>query len=306
MEENKAQEEQQNTEDQTAVNPSMEDEIFNNIFGQASGSDVFTQSDQKQEIVKNEEIVKDNSAEVVSSDPKNDEGQFQYWQSQADKRQTELDELKSKLSDIDDVLPIARHLKRNPDILDKIQEPSKETAKLERPVKPKKPAGYEHSEALEDPTSSSAKYLADREEYVDSMSDYMEDMDTRRQADLQSRTDAQSKLVQEQEMMRDLQYKYNYTPEEATDFMQTMSSPNSLSMDNLVKLHQLTTTKGQVTQVTTNEVSKQQRLSNRQEKMVIPRPIGVQPGASVQSPTRSTEDQIMDAMIDDFEKTNIF
>ena len=77
-------------------------------------------------------------------------------------------------------------------------------------------------------------------------------------------------------------------------------------MDNLVKLHQLTATKGQVTQVTTNEVSKQQRLANRQEKMVIPKPIGVQPGASVQSPKRSTEDQIMDAMIDDFEKTNIF
>jgi len=307
MEENMAQEEQLDTGAQTAETPSMETEMFDNIFGtNDASSEAFSESTEQQVDVQAQEIVEDNSVQPVASEPKNDDSQFQYWQSQADKKQAELDELKSKLSDIDEVLPIARHLKRNPEILDKVQEPKKETAKMERPVKPSKPAGFDHSEALEDPTSNSAKYLAEREEYMDAMSDYMVEMDAQREADLNSRTEAQDRLVREQETMRDLQYKYNYTPEQAADFMKTMSSPDSLSMDNLVKLHQLNNSKGQVTQVSASEISKQQTLSNRQQKTVIPKPIGVQPGASVQSPKTSTEDQIMDTMINDFNKKNIF
>ena len=42
-------------------------------------------------------------------------------------------------------------------------------------------------------------------------------------------------------------------------------------------------------------------MNQRQEKLSIPTPIGVQPGANVQS-SKSVEDQMMDSMIGNYKK----
>ena len=78
-----------------------------------------------------------------------------------------------------------------------------------------------------------------------------------------------------------------------------MSSPDSLSLDNLVQLHQLKMNSGsqQVTQITPEAQQKAAVMNQRNEKLSIPKPIGVQPGASDQSPTKNVEDKMMDAMI---------
>jgi hypothetical protein len=48
-------------------------------------------------------------------------------------------------------------------------------------------------------------------------------------------------------------------------------------------------------------------MNQRQEKLSIPKPIGVQPGASDQSlGNKNTEDKMMDAMIRNVSKRNIF
>ena len=86
-----------------------------------------------------------------------------------------------------------------------------------------------------------------------------------------------------------------------------MSSPESLSLDNLVQLHKMRTGNApqEFTQVTPQAQEKAALMSNRQEKLSIPKPIGVQPGASRQS-SKTVENQMMDSMVADFKKKNPF
>jgi len=63
------------------------------------------------------------------------------------------------------------------EVMSKVSQPTeapvqKETV-LEKPVKPSKPADFDRSEALTDPDSASAKYLARQESYLEAMSDYV-------------------------------------------------------------------------------------------------------------------------------------
>ena len=65
---------------ETAVAQSPEEDIFNDIFGDNS-SDFAFQTEESSNVLSNE------PSEVQQSiDPKEDANQFQYWQSQADKK----------------------------------------------------------------------------------------------------------------------------------------------------------------------------------------------------------------------------
>ena len=264
------------------------DDIFNEIFGQA----------QEQVAPVGQEVVQNEPEETQSvMEPKNDPDQFQYWQSQADKRQAEVDMLKSQMADI----------------MSKVNQPTeaapveKETV-LEKPVKPTKPADFDRSEALTDPDSASAKYLASQESYLEAMSEYVANSNEQVMASMTKAQKEQEIASRNQKVISDLQSKYNYTPEQANDFLNQMSSPESLSLDNLVQLHQLKLNEGsqQVTQITPEAQQKAAVMKQRNEKLSIPKPIGVQPGASDQSPSKNVEDKMMDAMIGNFNKRNPF
>ena len=62
----------------------------------------------------------------------------------------------------------------------------------------------------------------------------------------------------------------------------------------------------QAEQVSTKAQEKQQLMAQRNQKLSIPKPIGVQQGSSVQSPSKNVEEKMMDAMLGDFNKRNIF
>jgi hypothetical protein len=79
---------------ETAVEPRPEEDIFNDIFGDNSNEFAFHSGES-------EDVQEGEPSEVVQSvDPKEDSNQFQYWQSQADKRAAEVDLLKSQVSDL--------------------------------------------------------------------------------------------------------------------------------------------------------------------------------------------------------------
>jgi len=263
-------------------------DIFNEIFGQA----------QEQVAPVGQEVVQNEPADTQTiAEPKNDPDQFQYWQSQADKRAAEVDMLKSQMAEV----------------MTKVSQPAeaapveKETV-LEKPVKPSKPADFDRSEALTDPDSASARYLAKQESYLEAMSDYVASSNERVLQTMTQQQQQQEAIARDQKVLRDLQSNYNYTPEQANDFVAQMSSPDSLSLDNLVQLHQLKMNSGsqQVTQITPEAQQKAAVMNQRNEKLSIPKPIGVQPGASDQSPTKNVEDKMMDAMIGNFNKRNPF
>ncbi len=263
-------------------------DIFNEIFGQA----------QEQVAPVGQEVVQNEPADTQTiAEPKNDPDQFQYWQSQADKRAAEVDMLKSQMAEV----------------MTKVSQPAeaapveKETV-LEKPVKPSKPADFDRSEALTDPDSASARYLAKQESYLESMSEYVANSNERVMQTMTQQQQQQEAVARDQKVLRDLQSNYNYTPEQANDFVAQMSSPDSLSLDNLVQLHQLkmNSASQQVTQITPEAQQKAAVMNQRNEKLSIPKPIGVQPGASDQSPTKNVEDKMMDAMIGNFNKRNPF
>jgi len=263
-------------------------DIFNEIFGQA----------QEQVAPVGQEVVQNEPADTQTiAEPKNDPDQFQYWQSQADKRAAEVDMLKSQMAEV----------------MTKVSQPAeaapveKETV-LEKPVKPSKPADFDRSEALTDPDSASARYLAKQESYLEAMSDYVASSNERVLQTMTQQQQQQEAVARDQKVLRDLQSNYNYTPEQANDFVAQMSSPDSLSLDNLVQLHQLKMNSGsqQVTQITPEAQQKAAVMNQRNEKLSIPKPIGVQPGASDQSPTKNVEDKMMYAMIGNFNKRNPF
>jgi|TARA_B100001094_G_scaffold268281_1_gene271924 hypothetical protein len=273
---------------QTEPTATSED-IFSEIFGTTQ-----------------EQLVTDSPNEAISnttdtqtmSDPKSDPGQFQYWQSQADKRSAEVDMLKSQMADVMSKVSTPQ-----------ADKPTQQETALEKPVKPVKPSSYDHSEALTDPDSASAKYLTKQSSYLEDMTEYVELSNNYYVNQMNQQQEAQKAMARDNKVMQDLQVKYNYTPEQANDFMQKMSSPDSLSLDNLVQLHQLKQPNAaqQVTQITPEAQKKVALMNQRQEKLSIPKPIGVQPGASDQSlGNKNTEDKMMDAMIRNVSKRNIF
>ena len=263
-------------------------DIFNEIFGQA----------QEQVAPVGQEVVEGEPTETQTAmEPKNDPDQFQYWQSQADKRAAEVDMLKSQMAEV--MTKVSQSAEAAP--------VEKETV-LEKPVKPSKPADFDRSEALTDPDSASARYLAKQESYLEAMSEYVASSNDRIMQTMTKAQQEQQAIARDQKVMSDLQSKYNYTPQQASDFVAQMSSPDSLSLDNLVQLHQLRMNNGsqQVIQVTPEAQQKAAVMNQRNEKLSIPKPIGVQPGASDQSPTKNVEDKMMDAMIGNFNKRNPF
>ena len=291
--------------DQAASNPAEQEAIFDKIFGQ-SEKEQFVATNNSNE----PEIVEESNPSAVQgeSNPQSDETSYKYWQSQADKRQVELDALKAEVADFEDVLPIARHIKRNPELISNLTKPEADQETVKKPVKPKKPTDYDHSEALADPDSESGKYIANREDYMDNMSDYMLSLEQNQEQLLQKQQSEQKAFNRNQRLVQDLQSSHGYTPAEANNFIEEMSNPKSLSLGNLVKLHKMNmggTPQTEVTQVTPEAHEKQALMNSRQEKLSIPTPIGVQPGASVQS-SNNVEDLMMDSMIKDHRKKNPF
>jgi hypothetical protein len=286
---------QENAQDQTVESSDIQADIFEQVFN-PRGKDPFAAQASSEEVIQ-EEAAHVESQPVSTPDTieaKEDDSQFQYWQSQADKTKAEMEALKAEMEALKS----------------QSAQPQQETSepKLVKPSKPVKPADYDYSEALADPDSSSAKYLASKEDYLEQMSDFILKKDEIREQQMTKAQEEQLARQQHQDTLTQLQTKYNYSPEQANDFVSQMSSPESLSLDNLVKLHQLNQGNGpQITeQVSQQAQQKQQLMKQRQEKLSIPKPIGVQQGQSVQSPSKNVEDKMMDAMLGDFNKRNIF
>lgn len=289
MEENTVDRLDENAVEGVTTEPTTaQEDIFGEIFGQA----------QEQVAPVGQEVTEGEPSESQTDlEPKNDPDQFQYWQSQADKRQAEVDMLKSQMADV------MSKVGQSPEA----PVVEKETV-VEKPVKPRKPADFDRSEALTEPDSASAKYLEKQEAYLEAMSEYVASSNEKVMESMTAAQQRQQAAERDQKLIRDLQSKYNYTPEQASDFIEQMTSPDSLSLDNLVQLHKLKQDNGprQVTQVTPQAQQKAAVMNQRNEKLSIPKPIGVQPGASDQSPTKNVEDKMMDAMINNFNKRNPF
>ena len=235
-------------------------------------------------------------------DAKNDERRYQYWQSQAAKRENELAELRQQV-----------------DQSQQPQAPEEQAAPVEEfpapPVMPSKPSGFSYEEAMSDRQSESARYLEEKDSWEGDIRQYDQ---LRHQYDLavmQEKLDKQNEYLQHQANQREAQVQqgrqikqisehvqghYGFNPAETQEFIKTMSDPGSISMDNLVQLFRMNKAGGQQPTGNAGPSETFQQVKNAQQ---IPSPMGVMPSQSSQS-TRSDSDSIMDDLIKTHDSKN--
>ena len=243
--------------------------------------------------------------ETPTQDAKNDERRYQYWQSQAAKRENELQALKQEL-ETTKAAPATQAPEAPAETVQEFPPP---------PMAPKKPARFSREEAWSDPSSESAKFLDEKESWDEDISQYNELKHQYELALMQEKLDNQTSYLSEQEQRRQnkieqgrqisqisehVQGHYGLTPAETNEFIRTMSNPESISMDNLVQLFRMNQAGAQQQGVPTGPSPEFQQAKNAQQ---IPSPMGVMPAQGNQT-QQNNEDSIMDELINSHKSKN--
>tara|TARA_R100000808_G_scaffold23030_1_gene50611 strand:- start:1403 stop:2356 length:954 start_codon:yes stop_codon:yes gene_type:complete len=247
-----------------------------------------------------------------ADDARNDDTRYQYWQSQAAKLENELGQVKEAQAQ--------QQLMMQQQILANQPPQESEPERFpDAPARPVKPRNYSREEAYNDPSSESARFLDEQEEWRDNMEEYRElksqydaavmreQVENERNARVQE-VQRQQAIAQQKQQINQVgnlvMNKYGLTKEEAGSFIQDMSSDESLTMDNLVQLWRMKTGQG-APQGAPVQNSPSPTFEQTKRAQQIPSPMGVMPGTG-QEATTATEDQVMDAMIKDFNSKNPF
>ena len=240
---------------------------------------------------------------------KNDDRRFEYWQSQAARRENELKALQHQIQ-------TAQAQSQSP-----AEVPAQQTQPAVQefppaPSKPERPRAFSRDEAFSDSQSDSARYLDEVESWRDDMVQYSELKNQYEVAVLQERLDGQDnqrkEAVQRMEIQKNVHRQsqqvyehvtghYGFNDTDAREFIQTMSQPESITMDNLVNLYRMQ--KSQPTQAPAVNAGPSASFTQTQNAQSIPSPMGVMTGESGHD-TRSDGDQVMDELINSHKSKN--
>ena len=236
---------------------------------------------------------------------KNDDKRYEYWQSQAAQRENELSAYKAQVEQA--VKAQQRQVQSN-------QAPAQQQEFPPPPAKPEKPRNFSREEAWSDSASDSAKYLDDMDTWNDSINQYR---DLRNQYDIAvvregveaqneqrrianaKRAQYNAENAQKQNVYEHVQGHYGLSQEDAAQFVNSMSNPNSISMDNLVQLYRMK----QGAPVNAQSQGPSDAFQQSRNAQQIPSPMGVMPGQASES-NRSDSDTIMDDLINTHKSKN--
>tara|TARA_R100001129_G_scaffold154804_1_gene117650 strand:- start:223 stop:612 length:390 start_codon:yes stop_codon:yes gene_type:complete len=109
---------------------------------------------------------------------------------------------------------------------------------------------------------------------------------------------AQQKATQASQIREHVMSNYKMTAPEAQDFINKMSNPKSVNIDNLVQLYRMQNSQ------TTQNAQPSAEFTQYQNAQQIPSPMGVMPSGQTNVDNRSVEDKIMDTMIGNFDSKN--
>jgi hypothetical protein len=256
----------------------------------------------------------------TTTTPDNDEVRYQYWQSEADKRGNELDGMKQTNNMLQNQVNTLIERGGAP-----MQgEPAEAEEQFEfpdPPGRPQKPHGFNRAEAYEDSSSESARYLDATESWRDDMDEYNR---LRGEYDRELLTAERQSFVDEQNRQREtyrqqarqnqqvstirqqISEKFNANDATIDDFMQTMSKPESLTVENLWKLYSLQKTESGGTPQPNQNIQPSAGFEQTRRAQQIPSPMGVVTGVNQGSDVRAPEDKMMDSMIADYKGKNPF
>ena len=305
-------------------NASFEEEV-NKIFGQTA-EDPFAANEEG-----SQQSTQETSADEGPQEEQSSEGDSaKYWQSEADKRQANVDEVMNALgvdnigelsrtaNEMKTLMPIARYINDNPNVLNAVENslstgetpgqapPQGNQEKLvKKPERPTKPGNYDPVEAVSDPESESFKFREKLDGYRDDMIGYYEQVSEQQQnyqAQLQAQQQQQSNLVQ----LRDrLQNQHKFSDAEADQFITFMSSPESTSEESLVDYYRYRFEhKQKMEQADDNQNrNKIDEMKREKERLSIKSPVAVTPGNESQT-EKPIEDQLMDRMVAQHNRQN--
>tara|TARA_R110002012_G_scaffold312393_1_gene523064 strand:- start:3778 stop:4719 length:942 start_codon:yes stop_codon:yes gene_type:complete len=224
------------------------------------------------------------------SAPKEDTSRFEYWQSKYDQKASDYNKLQEEMGQYEKVAPIANYIQENPDILKgvakslsgdtpSVADTNEQMASPKKPERPAKPVNYDSSEAYMDVDSASFKYRESVDKYRDEMIDYSEQAEQFRVREMEARENQIRQAQQQYEaqkqsdgMRNELMGKYGYTPDKAQQFMQYYSSPDSLTLDNLVRLDKM---RSAPSQAEVEQRQKAEMMKQKQNTLNTPPPAGV-------------------------------
>tara|TARA_R100000234_G_scaffold106783_1_gene77528 strand:+ start:2278 stop:3279 length:1002 start_codon:yes stop_codon:yes gene_type:complete len=313
---------------------SSEGSVFDEIFGQESNAF------EEPQVGDAQQSVEPQQEQIVPGEQINPESDsYKYWQSEADKRAYErdeafktlgvnnVDELKAVSQEMRDVLPIAKYIKGNPEVLNVVdkslrgepignqQETENQETPVEKPVKPVRPSGYDDIDAYQDSESDSYKYRIAVEQYRDDMVEYTQKENEALRNTITQGQQQQIRNQQVSQLTNELINQRGYSQEQADDFINWASQDESFTMDNLIQLH------GQIRGITPNQPVAPQNpqeqyvdptVQNKVQQMISERQRLSQPGAvatatgSDNTSNRPVEERVMNDMITSFNKSNPF
>ena len=288
-----------------------EENLVDSVVGiENSVDDIFTPGFGQTEEPVQEEAVETTPEVNYETPQNNEEVRYQYWQSEADKAKNENEQLKKTVEILQQT--IQKPAESQPEEIS--SEPEIEPFR-DAPQRPNKPAGFNRAEAIDDPNSVSAQDLDAMDSYRDEMDIYNADkleyeanlLHIEREALMEEQTRQKEAFEAEQRnqeqvnnITQQLRSQYNANDDEVNDFIQKMSDPESLNIDNLWRLYQMD--KGKVPEQPVAQPSPQ--FNQVQRAQSVPAPMGVQSSANMQQTGKSASDLIMDDLISDYESKN--
>jgi len=288
---------------------SLEEAVFGNINeGSDSVESAFTSGNEGSEEVAAPETgqpAQETTQPATETNTENDERRYQYWQSQADKLKNENAKLKESMAQQPQA-PVQPEAPAQPQV-EEFPPP---------PAKPQRPRNFSREEAYSDPSSESARYLDEHDQWRDDITEYNTLKTQYDNALLQERFDnierektenikrAEAYRAQQEQTNEVRKYvtgHYGMSEEQANDFITKMSNPESLTVDNLVKLYQLNESGSVNNQAPAQPSDNFKQVQNAQQ---VPSPMGVMPSGQANNDGRSLEDKIMDTMVGNFNSKN--
>lgn len=288
-------------EDSLFTERSVIDEAFNPVADNTPEPDPVAQPEGS--------AIVDN--QIINAAPQNnDEVRYQYWQSEADKAKNDNERLKQTVEVLQDALRSQGQVDAEPVDTEPQPEPFRDA-----PEKPQRPAGFNRADAIDDPSSPSAQYMDQMDSYRDEMDAWNRDrveyesellrmeresLEDARRRQQEAYEAEQRNAEQMNAIAQQLRTNFNASDGEITDFVAKMSSPESLSVENLWKLYKMD--QGQVPVPEAAQPSPQ--FNQIQRAQSVPQPMGVQSSANLAQNTKSAEDIIMDDLISDYRSKN--
>lgn len=171
---------------------------------------------------------------------------YQYWQSIATKQQQQIDAMLAKMNGQPAQGSAPAEPQKTPNEI--IQEKTSSLQGLKLPEKPTRPEAYNAQDAYTDPDSASFKYRAAMDEWNDNATEISRQREELRSEifDLKLKSieqplnqmAAKTQLSERNQKTVDyLKEKHQFNDQQAMDFIQTMSKPESMSMENLVEFY---------------------------------------------------------------------